>query len=106
MMIFTKFAIGQQVRHKMSGLLGVIIDVDPEYSLTTPKLEEFGVSESLRTDPWYHVIIENYSGEAVYTYVAEVQLYGEVLCEHLDQPSLDELASSIRQQLQEPCLRH
>lgn len=31
-MIASKFGIGQQVRHRLSGVLGVIVDVDPEYS--------------------------------------------------------------------------
>lgn len=32
-MIASKFGIGQQVRHRMLGYLGVVIDVDAEYSL-------------------------------------------------------------------------
>lgn len=29
-MIASKFGIGQQVRHRLSGVLGVIVDVDPD----------------------------------------------------------------------------
>jgi heat shock protein HspQ len=105
-MIASKFSIGQQVRHKLSGVLGVIIDVDPEYSLDTPKLEEVGGTEALRAAPWYHVVMEDEEGEPVHTYVAEVQLSGESSKEHPEQPSMDELAASIRQQLQAPRLRH
>ncbi|MFH8134044.1 heat shock protein HspQ [Pantoea osteomyelitidis] len=105
-MIASKFGIGQQVRHKLSGVLGVIIDVDPEYSLDTPKLEEVGGTEALRAAPWYHVVMEDEEGEPVHTYVAEVQLSGESSKEHPEQPSMDELAASIRQQLQAPRLRH
>ena len=49
-----KFGIGQQVRHRLSGVLGVIVDVDPEYSLDEPKIEDVGAEEKMRTAPWYH----------------------------------------------------
>lgn len=32
-MIASKFGIGQQVRHTLLGYLGVVVDIDPEYSL-------------------------------------------------------------------------
>ncbi len=57
-MIASKFRIGQQVRHRLSGVLGVIVDVDPEYSLDDPQLDEVGATESLRAAPWYHVVME------------------------------------------------
>ncbi|ADU68700.1 heat shock protein HspQ [Pantoea sp. At-9b] len=105
-MIASKFGIGQQVRHRLSGVLGVIVDVDPEYSLEEPKLEDVGAAEKLRAAPWYHVVMEDEDGEQVHTYVAEIQLAGETSFEHPEQPSMDELAASIRQQLQAPRLRH
>ncbi|MBP2197157.1 MULTISPECIES: heat shock protein HspQ [Pantoea] len=105
-MIASKFGIGQQVRHRLSGVLGVIVDVDAEYSLDEPKLEEVGAAEKLRAAPWYHVVMEDEEGEQVHTYVAEIQLAGETSFEHPEQPSMDELAASIRQQLQAPRLRH
>ncbi len=37
MIIASKFGIGQQVRHKLLGYLGVIVDIDVEYSLDQPK---------------------------------------------------------------------
>jgi len=105
-MIATKFGIGQQVRHRLSGVLGVIVDVDPEYSLDTPRLDEVGAAETLRTAPWYHVVMEDEEGDQVHTYIAEIQLSGETSSEHPEQPEMDELAASIRQQLQAPRLRH
>ncbi|KAA8672181.1 heat shock protein HspQ [Pantoea dispersa] len=105
-MIASKFGIGQQVRHRLSGVLGVIVDVDPEYSLDDPQLDEVGATESLRAAPWYHVVMEDEEGEQVHTYIAEIQLAGETSLEHPEQPSMDELAASIRQQLQAPSLRH
>lgn len=50
-MIASKFGIGQQVRHRLSGVLGVIVDVDPVYSLDDPQLDEVGATESLRAAP-------------------------------------------------------
>lgn len=105
-MIATKFGIGQQVRHRLSGGLGVVVDVDAEYSLDTPDIDEVDESETLRTAPWYHVVMEDEEGERVHTYVSEIQLAGETSYEHPDQPMMDELAASIRQQLQAPRLRH
>lgn len=34
-MIASKYGIGQQVRHSLLGYLGVVVDIDPEYSLTS-----------------------------------------------------------------------
>ncbi len=105
-MIASKFGIGQQVRHKMLGFLGVVVDVDPEYSLNSPKFDEVADSELLRTSPWYHVVMEDDNGRPVHTYLAEAQLSWEAQSEHPEQSSLDELAASIRQQLLAPRLRN
>ncbi|AEI74697.1 Heat shock protein hspQ [Candidatus Moranella endobia PCVAL] len=105
-MIVSKFGIGQQVRHKLLGYLGVIIDVDPEYSLEQPLLDEVVVDDSLRAAPWYHVIMEDEDGKPVHTYLAEAHLGYECLHFHPEQPTLDELAESIRLQLQAPRLRN
>ncbi len=105
-MIASKFGIGQQVRHKMLGFLGVIVDVDPEYSLADHEANDVADSETLRAAPWYHVVMEDDNGQPVHTYLAEVQLSGEAQREHPEQSSLDELAASIRQQLQAPRLRN
>ncbi|RLM08493.1 heat-shock protein HspQ [Gibbsiella quercinecans] len=105
-MITSKFGIGQQVRHKLLGCLGVIIDVDPEYSLVQPKAGEIAVNDQLRLAPWYHVVIEDEEGQPVHTYLAEAQLSGEYPDAHPEQPSLDDLAESIRHQLQAPRLRN
>lgn len=104
-MITTKFTIGQQVRHKMLGFLGVIVDVDPEYSLDSD-INDMMANESMRAIPWYHVVVEDRDGRPVQTYLAEVQLDSERQTEHPEQLALDELSASIRQQLKEPCSRH
>jgi heat shock protein HspQ len=106
-MITSKFGIGQQVRHKLLGSLGVVVDIDPEYSLeVAPDADELAANEHLRHMPWYHVVMENDDGEAVHTYLAEAQLDGENSDAHPEQPSMDDLAESIRHQLQAPRLRN
>ncbi|KAA8729225.1 MAG: heat shock protein HspQ [Ewingella americana] len=105
-MIASKFGIGQQVRHRMLGYLGVVIDVDAEYSLEKPKVEELETDDSMRTAPWYHVVMEDEKGEPVHTYLAEIQIDHEAARSHPEQSSLDDLAESIRSQLTLPRLRH
>ncbi|MCS2153706.1 heat shock protein HspQ [Scandinavium goeteborgense] len=105
-MIASKFGIGQQVRHSLLGYLGVIIDIDPEYSLDESSDDEVAVNDDLRASPWYHVVMEDDDGEPVHTYLAEAQLQNEANDEHPEQPSMDELAQTIRQQLQAPRLRN
>ncbi|MBZ4345997.1 heat shock protein HspQ, partial [Mycobacterium tuberculosis] len=54
----------------------------------------------------YHVVMEDDDGQPIHTYLAEAQLSSETRDEHPEQPSLDELATTIRQQLQAPRLRN
>ncbi|WP_243690191.1 heat shock protein HspQ, partial [Cronobacter sakazakii] len=56
-MIASKFGIGQQVRHSLLGYLGVVVDIDPEYSLDEPEVDELAVNAELRAAPWYHVVM-------------------------------------------------
>lgn len=105
-MIVSKFGIGQQVRHRMLGYLGVVIDVDAEYSLIKPQVDEIEGNDAMRTAPWYHVVMEDDKGEPVHTYLAEIQIDHEAAHSHPEQSSLDDLAASIRSQLTLPRLRH
>ncbi|MGL5105358.1 MAG: heat shock protein HspQ, partial [Plesiomonas shigelloides] len=85
---------------KMLGSLGVILDVDAEYSLQKPTPAEMGIDDALRLAPWYHVVMENEEGEPVHTYIAEMQLDRETLPLHPDQPNLDDLADTIVEELE------
>ncbi|HCB1825456.1 TPA: heat shock protein HspQ [Citrobacter amalonaticus] len=105
-MIASKFGIGQQVRHSLLGYLGVVVDIDPVYSLAEPSPDELAVNDELRAAPWYHVVMEDDDGRSVHTYLAEAQLSSETQDEHPEQPSMDELAQTIRKQLQAPRLRN
>ncbi len=44
-MIASKFGIGQQVRHSLLGYLGVVVDIDPVYSLSEPSPDELAVNK-------------------------------------------------------------
>jgi heat shock protein HspQ len=46
--------------------------------------------------------MEDDDGQPVHTYLAEAQLTSEIQQEHPEQPSMDELARTIRRQLQAP----
>ena len=104
--ILSAHGIGQQVRHSLLGYLGVVVDIDPVYSLSEPSPDELAVNDELRAAPWYHVVIEDDNGLPVHTYLAEAQLSSELQDEHPEQPSMDELAQTIRKQLQAPRLRN
>ena len=105
-MIASKFGIGQQVRHTLLGYLGVVVDIDPEYSLDEPSADELAVNAELRAAPWYHVVMEGDDGQPVHTYLAEAQLSREQKYYLSGQPTVDELAQTIRKQLQAPRLRN
>lgn len=105
-MIASKFGIGQQVRHSLLGYLGVVLDIDAEYSMDEPPDDKMALNDELLATPWYHVIMEDDEGEPIHTYLAEAQLTSEVADEHPEQSSMDELSRSIRRQLQAPRLRH
>lgn len=105
-MISSKFGIGQQVRHSLLGYLGVIVDVDPEYSLNDKEKHEIDKNKELKSSPWYHVIMEDEKGQTIHTYLAESQLSWETPKEHPEQSSLDALSDSIKRQLKTNRLRH
>lgn len=105
-MITSKFGIGEQIRHKLLGYLGVIVDIDPEYSLENPTFEETELNDTTRFTPWYYVVMEDEDGQPVHTYLAETQLESELCHEHPEQPTLDALAASVKEQLQISRLRN
>ncbi len=97
MIIYSKFNIGQQVRHKLLGFLGVIIDIDPIYSLT--KKNKFKDNINKKKLPWYHVIIEDKNGYPIHTYLSEDQLSWEINKKHPQQKLLDKLSYIIKKEL-------
>jgi hemimethylated DNA binding protein len=50
-MIASKFGIGQQVRHTLLGYLGVVVDIDPEYSLDEPSAMSWRLTTNFAPRP-------------------------------------------------------
>ncbi|MGJ7049470.1 heat shock protein HspQ [Morganella morganii] len=90
----------------MLGYLGVIVDIDAEYSLDQPEEDDIASNMNLRSAPWYHVVMEDDNGEPIHSYLAEAQITYEMDEDHPDNITMDELAESIRNQLQSPRLRN
>lgn len=89
----------------MLGYLGVVVDIDPEYSLDEPSADELAVNAEPRRAP-VSCGDGGDDGQPVHTYLAEAQLSSELQDEHPEQPTMDELAQTIRKQLQAPRLRN
>ncbi len=105
MIIFSKFNIGQQVRHKLLGFLGVIVDIDYKYSVKELNLKKT-INNTFKKTPWYHVIMEDDNGYPIHIYLSEDQLLWENQKEHPDQLLLDNLSYSIKKQFKKPKLRN
>ncbi len=69
MIIHSKFNIGQIVIHKLLGFSGIIIDIDPIYSLKNKNIKN-----NKKKKPWYHVLIEDNNGNYLHIYLEEYQL--------------------------------
>ncbi len=113
MIISSKFGIGQQVRHKESGNLGVVIDVDPEFTLQKTIFIKIFINNDLLFYPWYHVILEDYYGKPIHTYLAESQLSESdeltnnntenlTTNNNTENLTLDELSNSIKIKFKSP----
>ncbi len=98
MILSCKFNIGQQVRHKLLGFLGVIIDIDPEYSLSEININELNIHNSFKKYPWYHVIMEDDNGYPIHTYLSEIQLSWEIQKKQPNKSSLYKLSKKIKKQ--------
>jgi heat shock protein HspQ len=77
-----KFALGQQVKHRIFPFRGVIVDVDPVFANTEEWYESIPEEIRPRRDqPFYHLLAENDQGHYV-AYVSEQNL----LMDDSDQP--------------------
>lgn len=94
----SQFNIGQHVQHRMLGYPGVVIDVDAEYTLTQPTLDELDVHESFLTKPWYHVILQDENGKHIHTYLAESQISERSSSEDEPDEGLNDISRSIYKQ--------
>ena len=89
--VFTKFGIGQVVKHRTYPFRGIIFDVDPVFANT----EEWWLSipESVRPhkdQPFYHLFAENDETEYI-AYVSEQNLLPDETGDPVRHPQVDEI---------------
>lgn len=72
----TKFAPGMQVRHRLFGYIGLVYDVDADYSQSEEWYQMMSKSAPSKDCPWYYVMVD---GESHTTYVSEEHL---MVCEN------------------------
>ncbi|MBT8470602.1 MAG: heat shock protein HspQ, partial [Deltaproteobacteria bacterium] len=77
--------IGQLVHHKLFEYRGVVVDVDPEFSLSDEWYDQVAKSRPPKDVPWYRVLV----GGAIHeTYVAERNLEPDELGAPIEHPAL------------------
>jgi heat shock protein HspQ len=79
------FGIGDIVHHARFGYRGVVVDVDPVFSLTEEWYDQVARSRPPKDKPWYHVLVD---GAAHVTYVAERHLEPHPDRTQIDHPEL------------------
>lgn len=81
----TAFYPGQLVYHRLFKYRGVVVDVDPVFSLSHEWYEQMAKSRPPKDRPWYRVLVHN----AVHqTYVAERNLEEDHSSEAINHPEL------------------
>ena len=87
-LIKPKYGVGQVVHHKLFDYRGVVVDVDPVFSLSDEWYDEVAKSRPPKDAPWYRVLV---SGALHETYVAERNLEEPERPEAIRHPLLEEL---------------
>jgi len=86
------FFIGQRVRHALFEYRGVIVDVDPCFSLSAQWYEHEALSRPPKDRPWYRVLVHNAIHES---YVAERNLEPDLSDEPVAHPDIDQYFSAL-----------
>jgi heat shock protein HspQ len=81
-----RFALGQLVHHRLFDYRGVIVDIDPVFSLSDEWYEQVARSRPPKDAPWYRVLVDQASHE---TYVAERNLEADTSLAPIEHPALD-----------------
>ena len=66
-----RFNVGQVVQHSLFDYVGVIVDVDAEFSGTDEWYDRMARTRPPKDLPWYHVLVDESSS---YAYAAETSL--------------------------------
>ena len=80
-----KFRVGQVIRHRMFGYLGVVFDVDPVFSASDDWYDQVARSRPPKDAPWYHVLVDQARHT---TYVAERNLEPDLSGEPIRHPEV------------------
>ena len=80
-----KFFIGQVIHHKLFDYRGVIIDADPQFTLSEEWYQLMAKSSPPKDKPWYRILVHNSNHE---TYVAEQNLEQDISGEPVAHPDL------------------
>jgi len=81
----SRYAVGQLVTHVQFQYRGVIVDVDPEFSLAEAWYDAVARTRPPKDEPWYRVLVD---GTAQETYVAERNLLPEAHARPIEHPDL------------------
>ena len=89
------FNIGDIVKHRIYPFRGVIVDVDPEFSITEEWYQSIPAEiRPSREQPYYHLMAEN--TETFYTaYVSQQNLVSDGENGPLEHPDLEEIFSGM-----------
>jgi heat shock protein HspQ len=87
------FNVGQIVKHVLFEYVGVIVDVDGEFSGTDDWYERMARTRPPKDAPWYHVIVEDADHM---TYVAERNLLAVEGARPIRHPMVEEYFRDFR----------
>ncbi len=91
--VHSEFRIGQVIRHLKFGYRGVVVDVDPTFSLSEEWYEQVARSRPPKDKPWYRVLVDGSTAE---TYVAERHLEADRDPKPIVHPRLGEFFDEMR----------
>jgi heat shock protein HspQ len=89
----SKLRVGEIVRHQKFDYRGVIVDVDPVFSLSEEWYEQVARSRPPKDKPWYRVLVHGGQHE---TYVAERHLASDESGDPIDHPALVEFFDELK----------
>jgi heat shock protein HspQ len=88
-----KYGVGQLVHHRLFDYRGVVIDVDPVFSLSEEWYEQVAKSRPPKDAPWYRVLVGGASHE---TYVAEQNLEEDAVGSPIEHPLLEDFFDTFK----------
>ena len=88
-----KYSVGQVIQHRLFGYRGVIVGVDPVFSLSDSWYDQMARSRPPKDRPWCHVLVHD---SETTTYVAERNLEPDFSGDPIRHPLVDALFDDFR----------